>query len=665
MTLKLGYPELPINTYEEFSLAKARLIDILDELEGIALELGLEEMGSENLKRARNLITQDVFRIVFVGGGSRGKSTVVNALLGEEILPSKLSPTTAVITIVRYGEDKKATVFYKDEGMKPETVPIERLREFVIIPKGGHTEDSLGSRIDTPIEKIEISYPFDLCRNGVEIVDTPGLDDDYSRTKIVMGYLPNSDAAVVVLSSQQVLTEDETRLIEEELIPRGFNHIFYLINFADEPMSSEEKKEVMSRFRKIIGSEERTFLVSAKKSLEAKISGDMDDPYLRVFSEFEKDLESFVVKERGPHKLMSSSLLVQNVIYDCRILLSTRMHLLEEKNMDDLVVIEEEFKEYKRLLLARKDEMVGTIGSKALNIADRVEQSFVRKCDEIEEGLAVLPPPVSVGGVKKLLKIEQYKEEVLSQYHRYAVDELNDWAIKEAGEIMRLGMEDLIKFATEEARVISEQIGVITNLLNPGLEDSTTSEDTALQRLLDAIALLSIDDLGVAATGGLLGAKDAAIGFGAVVTANIGLYLVGLFNPLTAILASALTAGAVIKWRSGKIDKEIQRDVADAVIQALQDLKETERLDDMREKVFEGVQFCGRAVDEAVNAMARDLEAQLEKAKEDLAADKDEILAHYREAENRLASMQETLLQLHTLLGGTGSGGSEVALHSR
>lgn len=664
MTLERGYAELPINTYGEFNLAKARLIDILDELEGIALELGLEEMGSENLKRARHLITQDVFRIVFVGGFSRGKSTVVNALLGEKILPSKLSPTTAVITIVRYGEDKQATIFYKDEQMKPETVPIERLREFVIIPKGGHTEDSLGSRIDTPIEKIEISYPFDLCRNGVEIVDTPGLDDDYSRNKIVMGYLPNSDAAVVVLSSQQVLTEDETRLIEEELIPRGFSHIFYLINFADEPMSSEEKKQVMSRFRRIIGSEERTFLVSAKQSLEAKIRGDMDDPYLRVFSEFEKDLESFVVKERGPHKLMSSSLLVQNVIDDCRILLSTRMHLLEEKNLDDLILIEEEFKRNKSLLLSRKDEMVEAIGRRAAEIADRVEESFVRKCDEVEEGLAGLPLTVSMGRVEKLVKVQQYQEEIMSQYHRYVVDELNDWAIMEAGEIMRSGMEDLVQFATEEARVISEQIGVLTNLLNPGFEVSTTSENTGLQRLLAAVAGLLIGDLGVAVTGGLLGAKDAAISFGAVATANIGLYLVGLLNPVTAMLASALTAGAVIKWRSGEIDKEIQRDVADAVIQALRDLKRT-RKRDIRHKVFEGAQSCGRAVDEAVNAMARDLEAQLEKAKEDLTAGKDEILAHYREAENRIASMQETLSQLHTLLGGTGSGGSEVALHSR
>ncbi len=664
MTLERGYSELPINTYGEFNLAKARLIDILDELEGIALELGLEEMGSENLKRARHLITQDVFRIVFVGGFSRGKSTVVNALLGEKILPSKLSPTTAVITIVRYGEDKQATIFYKDKQMKPETVPIERLREFVIIPKGGHTEDSLGSRIDTPIEKIEISYPFDLCRNGVEIVDTPGLDDDYSRNKIVMGYLPNSDAAVVVLSSQQVLTEDETRLIEEELIPRGFSHIFYLINFADEPMSSEEKKQVMSRFRRIIGSEERTFLVSAKQSLEAKIRGDMDDPYLRVFSEFEKDLESFVVKERGPHKLMSSSLLVQNVIDDCRILLSTRMHLLEEKNLDDLILIEEEFKRNKSLLLSRKDEMVEAIGRRAAEIADRVEESFVRKCDEVEEGLAGLPLTVSMGRVEKLVKVQQYQEEIMSQYHRYVVDELNDWAIMEAGEIMRSGMEDLVQFATEEARVISEQIGVLTNLLNPGFEVSTTSENTGLQRLLAAVAGLLIGDLGVAVTGGLLGAKDAAISFGAVATANIGLYLVGLLNPVTAMLASALTAGAVIKWRSGEIDKEIQRDVADAVIQALRDLKRT-RKRDIRHKVFEGAQSCGRAVDEAVNAMARDLEAQLEKAKEDLTAGKDEILAHYREAENRIASMQETLSQLHTLLGGTGSGGSEVALHSR
>ena len=205
---------------------------------------------------------------------------------------------------------------------------------------------------------------------------------------------------------------------------------------------------------------------------------------------------------------------------------------------------------------------------------------------------------------------------------------------------------------------------MLTNLLNPGFEVSTTSENTGLQRLLAAVAGLLIGDLGVAVTGGLLGAKDAAISFGAVATANIRLYLVGLLNPVTAMLASALTAGAVIKWRSGEIDKEIQRDVADAVIQALRDLKRT-RKRDIRHKVFEGAQSCGRAVDEAVNAMARDLEAQLEKAKEDLTAGKDEILAHYREAENRIASMQETLSQLHTLLGGTGSGGSEVALHSR
>ena len=82
----------------------------------------------------------------------------------------------------------------------------------------------------------------------------------------------------------------------------------------------------------------------------------------------------------------------------------------------------------------------------------------MRKCDEVEEGLAGLPLTVSMGRVEKLVKVQQYQEEIMSQYHRYVVDELNDWAIMEAGEIMRSGMEDLVQFATEEADVYKRQV---------------------------------------------------------------------------------------------------------------------------------------------------------------------------------------------------------------
>ncbi len=647
MTSECGYQESPFDTYdtyESFNEAKRFLLYILDEIDHIVSGLGLEEAGAENSERARHLITKDVFRILFIGGFSRGKSTVVNALLGEKILPSKLSPATAVITILKYGEDKQATIVYKDKNRGSETVSIEKLRDYVIIPEGSHIEDEIGSRIDTPIEKIEITYPFELLKNGVEIIDTPGLEDDYSRNKITMDYLPKSDAAIVVLSSQQLLTQDETRLIKEELIPRGFNHIFYLINFADELDSPKEEKEVISRFTKIIGSEEKVFLISGRESLDAKIYGDVDDPYLKPFSEFEKQLENFVVTQRGPYKIKTATLLVKSLIDDYKILISTARHLVEERSLDDLAQIEQEFKNRKRLLLARKDDSIEEIGKRTAQLADKVELSFIRRCDQIEESIDALSlgETTKMSTIGKMFKRDEYKNNILTQYHAYVSSEIRDWADTEASDIVRAGMEDLSNFASEEVREISKEIDVLINLLNPEFEVSLEHKNTSMERLLAAIGGLLIGDLGVAVSGGLLGPKDAAINFGAVVAANAGLYFVGLLNPLTAIVTSLVTTGVILNVRSGQLDEEMRRQVADAVKGSVRNLKKQERRN-IREKVFEEVQACGRAMEQAIDNRIRDLEFQLEKAMEDATADKQKKIAAYEDAENRIMSLDEAL----------------------
>jgi ribosome biogenesis GTPase A len=89
------------------------------ELAGAAAsgKLGLETENADISIASKNL-RQGVFRLLVLGDMKRGKSTFLNALIGENLLPSDVNPCTALLTILRYGSEKKVTVYFND-GKSP------------------------------------------------------------------------------------------------------------------------------------------------------------------------------------------------------------------------------------------------------------------------------------------------------------------------------------------------------------------------------------------------------------------------------------------------------------------------------------------------------------------------------------------------------------------
>ena len=73
------------------------------------------ERDIEDIKKAGTNLREGVFRLLVLGDMKRGKSTFLNALIGENILPSDVNPCTAILTVLRYGEQKKVTVYFNDE----------------------------------------------------------------------------------------------------------------------------------------------------------------------------------------------------------------------------------------------------------------------------------------------------------------------------------------------------------------------------------------------------------------------------------------------------------------------------------------------------------------------------------------------------------------------
>ena len=135
------------------------LADALSELSA----LGTERVR-ERLAALRDRLAEARLRVLVVGEAKRGKSTLLNALLDRDVLPSGVTPLTAVTTTVRYGEDERAEVRFLDGH--EEKHPLAALAELVT------ERGNPGNR--RRIAGVTVYLAAPVLAGGVELVDTPG-----------------------------------------------------------------------------------------------------------------------------------------------------------------------------------------------------------------------------------------------------------------------------------------------------------------------------------------------------------------------------------------------------------------------------------------------------------------------------------------------------------
>lgn len=116
------------------------------------------------------------FRVAVVGEFSQGKSTLLNALVGQEIQPARAVPCSGTITVLRYGKQKRIICCYKD-GREGE-ISIEEYKEKASISKQAAIDSRSDELEGSDIEEIIFENPDRLlCKSGVEILDSPGLNE--------------------------------------------------------------------------------------------------------------------------------------------------------------------------------------------------------------------------------------------------------------------------------------------------------------------------------------------------------------------------------------------------------------------------------------------------------------------------------------------------------
>ena len=211
--------------------AKVELVKILDELLSQNFVLYNTEAYSK-LKEIQNDINDDFFTVVVLGEFKRGKSTFINALIGEDLLPTDVLPETATINALIYNDKPELQIVMQDGR----NIEGHADRGFLSHYSVKNVEDF------TNIKYLKIGYPFRFLEKNIVIVDTPGVSDlNEQRCDITYGFIPKANVVLFLLDANSPLKKSEYDFISERLLGQGIDNIIFIVNKYDNIDEEEDE----------------------------------------------------------------------------------------------------------------------------------------------------------------------------------------------------------------------------------------------------------------------------------------------------------------------------------------------------------------------------------------------------------------------------------------
>jgi predicted GTPase len=178
---------------------------VLARVAQVAREVGADSIADEAEALAFRL-GEGRFFVACLGQFKRGKSTLINALLGEELLPTGVVPVTAVVTVVRWGASASARVRLRDGAWHP--IALDDVAEYVA--------EECNPENEKGVTGVEVFAPSTLLRDGMCLVDTPGIGSVFAgNTEATRDFVPHIDAVLVVLGADPPISGAELDLVED------------------------------------------------------------------------------------------------------------------------------------------------------------------------------------------------------------------------------------------------------------------------------------------------------------------------------------------------------------------------------------------------------------------------------------------------------------------
>lgn len=241
------------------------------------------------------------FHLAVLGQFKRGKSTFLNALVGDELLPVSTLPLTAIPTFIEAGTNLGAEAI-DHNGMKVDWfsgASTRDLHAFLsrVVTEEANPENRMG------ISRVDVRHPSPLLSSGVVLIDTPGIGSTFTHnTEVTLNFLAQCDTALFLISADPPMSEVELTFLKRvrELVPR----LIFVLNKIDY-LNDAQKNEVISFFEKTLrekGGVEgdiAVFPVSAIQGLRSQQAGDMKGWEASGMGDVKRYLVDFLAKEKS------------------------------------------------------------------------------------------------------------------------------------------------------------------------------------------------------------------------------------------------------------------------------------------------------------------------------------------------------------------------------
>ena len=448
------------NSYASYQGMMARVDTALVSMENLCSDLEMEE-ARKALVQSRKKLENHRFAVGIMGEFKRGKSTVINSLLEQEIMPADILPCSATMNRVTYDLQPHAELRMVDGSVR--SIKVEELSDYVT--KLTSENESRASNVDEAV----VYYPCRFCQNGVDIVDTPGLNDDERMNKISEEIIPKLDAVIMVIVPGSPFSMSEAEFVRNKLMSSDLGRLIFLVNKIDtirrpsdrakavEGIKEKIRKTVLEKMADLYGSDSkqyqdaeqklgsiRIFPFSALDALEGKQAGDEEMIENSGTKPFEEALTKMLTEERGALELGAPVSVIQRTSLDVAKTIAARRDAFdlsaeefEQRQETAIKRIQElrtQKKEEQRHLRDRSKTVKSELASRTAQFYPQLEQRLMAMVDEFNPEPKPLAEPKNqekaVSDLQELIRPKM--NEMVTNFSEKIAMELQDIMGQEA-----------------------------------------------------------------------------------------------------------------------------------------------------------------------------------------------------------------------------------------
>ena len=462
---------------------KVQKQNLLNRLEKMYQFVDIDDNIKDFIDSLKEEIKQDLqFNVLCTGEFSAGKSTFLNNFfIKKDILPTKATETTAKLTFIKYAENEKIVIHYLDNTSETINEVTTGILEKYLAKNGDKVKQ---------VDKVEVFINSEVLKEGVTIVDSPGLGAPESeRVELTNAFIPQADAVLYFISALQAWKGTEKDFIENKILNKDdLDKTFFLLNYWD-VLDESEYDEVLDYVK--------TELNKSIEIVKRDLGNVSIPPIIPIsaktkynFDVLDKELISYLSSKKGidilNQKIAKFEALKQKILK----LLDTKIELFnqdKDKLQEKLKILKEEIDEinseihyYKKTLYSKVEIIVDEWIAKTKDLYKEIEHNIIKKLEKQQ--------------VKKSEDLEKVIKKVITNQTTYFKNIFNSINKRFDNKIQDLAEEEKAKFNLGEyfVKQKNEDIYAIEKTIKTELKSNKLDDNISTIATIGSVAVAGL-----------------------------------------------------------------------------------------------------------------------------------------------------------------------------